>query len=165
MEKGKFYFIKDSFYGIFIKENLMQNKEELKGKEHNRPCFYAFYDETTKIYWLIPISSKLEKYKQIYEYKMKKNKICDTIVFGEVLGYQKAFLIQNMFPIIPQFIDKEYKISSNQSVSITNTLQKEINEKARKVLKLQRLGINLIFPDVIKMEKQLLNMLKENDNE
>lgn len=137
----------------------------IEGKEHNRPCFYAFYDDGAQIYWLIPISSKTEKYKQIYKYKMKKNKICDTIVFGNVLGYQKVFLIQNMFPIIPQFIDKEYKISSNQSVSITNTLQKEINEKARKVLKLQRLGINLIFPNVIKMEKQLLNMLKENDDE
>lgn len=165
MEKGKFYFIKDSFYSIFSKENLMQNKEIHKGKEHNRPCFYAFYDEDSQIYWLIPISSKIEKYKQIYEYKMKKNKICDTIVFGNVLGYQKVFLIQNMFPIIPQFVDKEYKNNLNRSVSITKTLQKEINEKARKVLKLQRLGINLIFPNVIEMEKQLLNMLEENDNE
>lgn len=162
MEKGKFYFIKDSFYSLFCNEKLMKNREMIEGKEHNRPCFYTFYDEDTQIYWLIPISSKIEKYKQIYEYKMKKNKICDTIVLGNVLGYPKAFLIQNMFPIIPQFIDKEYKINLNQSVSITNTLQKEINEKARKVLKLQRLGINLIFPNVIEMEKQLLDMLKEN---
>ena len=70
MEKGKFYFIKDSFYKLFKEEKLMKNKEIIDLKEHNRPCFYTYYDENTKIYWLIPISSKTEKYRKIYNYKM-----------------------------------------------------------------------------------------------
>lgn len=162
MEKGKFYFIKDSFYEIFKEEKLMKNKETIASKEHKRPCFYTYYDEDTKIYWLIPISSKTEKYRKIYDYKMKKNKICDTIVFGNVLGYEKVFLIQNMFPIIPTFIQKEYKSSKDKSVSITHKLQREINEKAQKVLKLQRMGIELIFPNVLKMEKKLKQIIKES---
>lgn len=162
MEKGKFYFIKDSFYKLFKEEKLMKNKEIIDLKEHNRPCFYTYYDENTKIYWLIPISSKTEKYRKIYNYKMQKNKICDTIVFGNVLGYEKVFLIQNMFPIIQEFIQKEYKNKDNKSVAVTSILQKRIDEKAQKVLKLQRIGINLIFPDVLKMEEKLLEILKES---
>ena len=33
---------------------------------------------------------------------MSKYKRCDTIVFGNVLGYEKAFLIQNTSLVIEQ---------------------------------------------------------------
>lgn len=97
---------------------------------------------------------------------MKKNKKCDTIVFGEVLGYEKAFLIQNMVPIIPYYIEKEYiDKNCNKSVLINNILQNKIDRRAKKVIELQRNGINLIFPNVIKIEKELLEMLKNKNDE
>lgn len=161
MKKGNFYFVKNEYYIKFKDSKLMKNKESIEGTEHNRACYYSFFDNKTKLYWLIPISSKVNKYKKIYEDKMKKNGKCDTIVFGEVLGYEKAFLIQNMFPIISYYIEKEYiDKRDNKSVSINNLIQKEIDRKAKKVIELQRNGINLIFPDVIKIENELLEMLK-----
>ena len=48
---------------------------------------------------MIPFSSQTSKFKGIYNKKMQKYHRCDTIVFGEVLGHEKAFLIQNMCPI------------------------------------------------------------------
>lgn len=160
MKTGNFYFIKNEYYEDFKDNKLMKNKESIDGMEHNRACYYSFFDENTKLYWLIPISSKVYKYMKIYSDKISKNGKCDTIVFGDVLGYKKAFLIQNMFPIIPYYIDKEYiNKRDNKCVTIDNVLRKHIDEKAKKVLKLQRMGINLIFPNVIEIEKKLLEMI------
>ena len=41
-------------------------------------------------------------------------------------------------------------------VRIDGRLESEIISKAKRVLALQRKGINLIFPDVLKIEKELL---------
>jgi hypothetical protein len=111
---------------------------------------------------MIPFSSQVEKFREIYNKKIAKNKDrkCDTIVFGEVLGHEKAFLIQNMCPIIPLYIHNEYidKVS-NLPVKVNGALEKELLEKATKVLNLQRKGFNLIFPDVLQIEQVLINEL------
>lgn len=91
--------------------------------DHDRPCYYAIKEEKSNIYWKIPISSKVEKYKKLYKRKINRYKKCDTIVFGKVLGYEKAFLIQNMFPVIDKYIGKIYcDLSSNEFVKIDNVL-------------------------------------------
>ena len=59
MIKTGFYIIKDNFFDIV-------NDPFLKGnKQGNRPHYYCFEDLKTGIYWIIPMSSKLEKYKKI----------------------------------------------------------------------------------------------------
>lgn len=66
-----------------------------------RPHYYAIQDKTNpKIYWMIPISSQVEKYKLIIKQKEKKYGKCNTIVIGKFAGKENAFLIQNAFPII-----------------------------------------------------------------
>lgn len=105
MIQGQFYFITDEFYEKYDKDkNLMQNKEKVDEVNKNRPCFYAFPDKVNpKIFWCVPISSKIDKYKRIYEKKIDKQKQrgiknpkCNTIRFGEVMGRETAFLIQNV---------------------------------------------------------------------
>lgn len=40
----------------------------LKGnKEGNRPHYYCYEDKGTGLYWMIPLSSKIDKYKKIVE--------------------------------------------------------------------------------------------------
>ena len=162
MNTGHFYFLKDEYFIKFSDPDLLRNKEPINGQPHNRPCYYAFLDTTTKIYWMVPISSRVPKYKRIYNYKITKFGICDTIVFGEVLGHEKAFLIQNMFPVIPKYIDREY-IDKNLGlpVRITKVLEEEITQKARKALALKRKGFNVIFPDVLKIERILVDELSK----
>ena len=82
MEIGHFYYIDDQYFKDFPDPYLMQNK-----------------DSNTQLFWMIPFSSQVSKFKGIYNKKMQKYHRCDTIVFGEVLGHEKAFLIQNMCPI------------------------------------------------------------------
>ncbi|MGM9947532.1 type III toxin-antitoxin system CptIN family toxin [Floccifex sp.] len=80
----------------FPDEKLMKNKEMVNGVVHDRPCFFAFEDNRTGLFWLIPFSSQVQKYKKIYAHKISKYGFCNTIMFGKVLGHEKAFLLQNM---------------------------------------------------------------------
>lgn len=157
MVGGHFYYIQDQYFVDFPDDRLMKNKEMVNGQPHNRPCFYAFQDEKTGLYWMIPFSSRVEKFRQYYDAKMQKYKKCDTIVFGKVLGYEKAFLIQNMCPVIERYIQNEYiDKRTADPVRIDGILEKELITKAKRVLLLERKNHHLIFPDVLAIEQKLL---------
>ena len=157
MDLKHFYFLSDQYYIDFPDSYLMKNHEIINGTYHDRPCFYAFEDKDTGLYWMIPISSKVRKYQAIYNSKIQRYNRCDTIVFGEVLGHRKAFLIQNMCPITAAYVRNEYLDSNSIPVRIARVLEKELETKAKKVLSLQRRGIQLIFPDVLNIEYRLLH--------
>ena len=161
MESGHFYFFNDDYFIDFPDDNLMKNKETINGQVHGRPSFYAFQDPKTLLYWMIPISSQLPKFKKLYNEKTANGKPCDTIVFGDLLGHEKAFLIQNMCPILPKYIDNEYiDARINIPAKINGALEKDIIQKAKKILALVRHGnAFLIKPDVLKIEKELLDSI------
>jgi hypothetical protein len=160
-----FYFIRDEYFVDFPDDKLMTNKEVINGQAHNRPCYYAFEDDVTGLYWLIPISSQISKFEAIYNSKIEKYRICDTIVFAYVLGDKKAFLIQNMCPVTDEYINNQYINScTGDPVIINPKAAHEIKNKAKKILMLYRKkGINLILPNVFEIEKKLL--LKQNSSQ
>lgn len=159
MEIGHFYFLKDEYFDDFPDNGLMSNHETVDGIAHNRPCIICIFDENTNTYWAVPISSKVEKYKRIYKSKTEKYGVCDTIVFGNVLGREKAFLIQNMCPITEKYVKNEYVYDGNP-VKIDKISEEEILRKSKKVLSLlTHKNINLIFPDVL----NILRKITENE--
>ncbi|WP_371381854.1 type III toxin-antitoxin system CptIN family toxin [Sporomusa aerivorans] len=162
---GTFYFITDKYFTDFPDDKLMTNKEYVNGKPHNRPCYYTFKDKANPIYWVIPISSQISKFQGIYNKKVSQKGICDTIVFGYVLGEKKAFLIQNMCPVTDEYINNQYlDAASGNPVSISTKLSKEIEDKAKKVLMLYKRGrTDLIFPNITIIENQLLAKIKNNN--
>lgn len=155
---GYFYFIKDEFFEVVDDKELMKNKES--GSQ--RPCYYCFKSRVNdKIMWFIPVSTKIEKYQKIYDKKIEKqiklgkNPSVDTIVFGYVSNVYSAFLIQNMFPVTEQYIENQY-IRNNVTIRLSNKLQKEIIEKANKVLTLYNNGMkNIVFPNLDKILDKL----------
>lgn len=168
MEKNVFVFLSDDYFVDFPDDKLMKNKEAINGQLHDRPCYYAFQaKENTEIFWVVPFSSQIEKYRRIYDSKIAKYHKCDTILFGKVLGYEKAFLIQNMCPASRQYISSVYfDKRSNLPVKVEQPLADKIERQAKKVLEMQRRGIPVIFPDVLRIEASLLKSIsinKEND--
>ncbi len=154
IEDGKFYFIKDEFFDVFKDYGLMANKEN----GNKRPCYFCFRDRKNKeIIWFVPISTKFEKYKRIYENKKLKsgNRPVYNFVFGEVLGKKAVFLIQNIFPTIEKYIEKKYK-SSNMDVEIPTTERDNVIITSLRVVELAQRGINIPFYDIIKMKNILL---------
>ena len=94
-QEGYVYHIKDEYFEKVQDSNLMQNKE---GGTY-RPTFYCLRDNKTSLLWMVPLSSRVEKFKAIHDKQMAKYEKCLTIVLGEFDGKEAAFLLQNMFPI------------------------------------------------------------------
>lgn len=126
MIDGHFYFVKDAFYQSLPNCNLMENKGNDVGEKCGRPCHYCF--RYKDYYWMIPISSKVDKFHQIYNKKVAKRGFCDMIRFGYVNGHERAFLIQNCFPITDKYIDEEYKIEKETvAVTVSQELSNDLN--------------------------------------
>lgn len=162
MDSGNFYFINDDYYKKFDGLGLLKNREIIDGKVHGRPCYYAFKEDN--ICWMIPISSKVEKYQEQYKIAIEKYKLCDGICFGYILGEKKAFLVQNMLPVTDKYVTNVY-IDKNTSnpISIPPKLRSDLNAKIRKALRLYRKGTKIVLTKILDIEKILLEEIeKEN---
>lgn len=61
-----------------------------------------------------------------------------------------------MFPVTKKYIKEEY-IKQNKQVTVNDDLKRELHTKANRVLELVKVGNkNLVFPDIINIEKYLL---------
>ena len=69
MKKTGFYIIRDKFFEDISDPCLKGNKEG------NRHHYYCFEDTSTGIYWLIPLSSRIDKYKRIVEKRKKQGNL------------------------------------------------------------------------------------------
>ena len=152
VHEGYLYHIKDEYYIKMSDPNLSLNHGI--GKE--RPNYLVIKDKY--LYWFIPISSKVDKYKKIRNRKINRYGFCDSILIGKIYGKERAILIQNAFPCIHKYIDKVH-IKNNKPAKIGKPLQKEILEKFNKLLKLKKHGVNLFFTDIDKLENLMLNEL------
>lgn len=119
------------------------NDPYLKGnKEANRPHYYCFKEEKTGLFWMIPLSSKIDKYKRIMNKKLGNGKPCDIIHIIKLdNGKESAFLIQDMFPITESYIEREYTIVNNHLTVTSEHSAIEIEKKAKKVMNMLKKGI------------------------
>lgn len=162
LETGKFYFLKDEYFDRFNDPKLMKGH----GNEHSRPCYYSLNDvEHPSIHWLVPISHRIGKFHRIYEHKIENGNRCDTIVFGNVLGYERAFLIQNICPATQDYIGSIYS-NNDVDVELSGPLKRELEIKSKRVLSLVKYrNLNLIYPDVFSIYAELLNGLNDTNLE
>jgi hypothetical protein len=160
MKKGRFYFVFDEFYEKYdSNKKLMRNKEvDSDGTLHNRPCFFAFPDKKNgDIYWLVPVSTKHEKYQTVFDSKVEKYGKCNTIRFGDVLGIKNAFLIQNMFPVTRLYINCVFiDRNTNNEVTVAPDIEKDVISNALDVLRLAKRGIPVLYANVFEIYKGLL---------
>lgn len=107
---------------------------------------------------MIPLSSRIDKYKRIVEKKEKVGKPCDIIHIVKLDDDRRsAFLIQDMFPITDEYIEREYTIAGNHLMLTSEHVVKEIERKAKKVMGMLKRGVRFIptQPDVISILKKL----------
>jgi len=159
MKVHSFYLISDKFFIDFPDPYLKGNKRE------TRPHYYCLQDNKTGLYWMIPLSSKIDKFKKIMDNQARNNKPCDILHIAKSrTGKESVFLIQDIFPITREYILKEYTVN-NAAFTLKNENDiKDINKKVTKVLGLIRRGIKLMKtqPDILSIEKALLEKLKQN---
>ena len=154
MEQYGFYIIKDSFFERFNDPFLKGNHEE------NRPHYYAFKDSKTNLFWVIPISSKIDKFQRIIEKRKLENKPCDFI---EVLTLankkQSAFVIGDIFPVSEKYILRPYTINGIPFKIVNKKQNTILLRKSKRVISLIRKGVKFspTQANVLKIENELLN--------
>lgn len=152
------YIIKDEFFKRFNDPNLKGNKSE------NRPHYYCFADKSINgLYWIIPMSHKIEKFKKIMKQKIDKGKPCDIIHILKINGDESAFLIQDMFPITDEYIERPYTINGIHLVIKDKSDVETIRKKANNIYLLihRKVQLNPTQPDVLAIEKSLIEDLKK----
>ena len=152
MKKTGFYIIKDKFFEDMSDPYLKGNKAQ------TRPHYYCFEDTNTGIYWMIPLSSRIDKYTKIIEKKEKAGKPCDILHIVKLDDSRESvFLIQDMFPITEEYIEREYTIAGNHLMLTSEHTAKEIEQKARKVMGMAKRCIKFTptQPDVVAILEKL----------
>lgn len=149
IKTGCLYHIKDVFFDKFNDENLMSNHSG-GGK---RPTYFTIQDGD--IYWFIPLSTKVEKYKEIIATKIKKYGRCDSILIRRIFDTDSVILIQNAFPILPKYIDHVH-INKGRKSSVSPLVQKDILYSFKKLLSMKENGQNLFYTDIDKLKEIML---------
>ncbi len=152
MKKTGFYIIKDKFFEDMSAPYLKGNKTE------NRLHYYCFEDTSTGIYWMIPLSSRIDKYKRIMKKKEKARKPCDILHVVKLDdSRESAFLIQDMFHITEEYIEREYTIAGNHLMLTSKHTAKEVEQKAKKVMGMLKRGVKFTptQPDVMAILEKL----------
>ena len=154
MVKNGFYVLKDSFFEVMNDPYLKNNKDG------NRPFYYCIKDDASDkdIYWMIPLSSRIDKYAAIIQKKLDAHKPCDGLYICKLpSGKTSAFLIQDLFPITEEYVEREYTLAGAHLVLPYEADIAEIEKKSIKVRAIIKRGIKLTptSPDVISILSKL----------
>lgn len=150
MKVGRLYFLKDEYLTEY---NLSYNK----GIGHDRPFFCCLEDRYVPgMYWMIPLSTQVDHYEELYERQIRKFGSCDGIDFAYVNNKKNVFKIKSAFPATDQQVKNIYINKMNgkdQKLKIDD--QNRMKYKLRSLITLQNKGYNIFFNDVCEMRKKL----------
>lgn len=155
---GQLVFLSEQYNTDFATKNIMISST-------GRPYFFAFPDlAEPHIYWLVPVSSRYEKYSALVRSKIAHQGYCNTIYLGKLLGRDAAFLIQNMIPATEKYISDIYLHKDTVPVQIDQRTAWYIMRNARRILEKVKKGhSNLIYSDVRSIYAELCCQLYFDD--
>ena len=151
---GYVYHIKDEYFTKVQDDMLMQNKED----GNYRPTYYALKDYSTSLLWMIPMSAKYYKYKAIHDKQVQKYGRCLTIVLGEYGDVPAAFLLQNMFPVTPHYLDHVHTKNGNP-LPVKYSIQQSILTKMKQTKQIHARGRKIVFTDIDRLQRLMLEEL------
>ena len=158
IKPGYVYHIKDTYFEKVKDDKLMRNRE---GGAF-RPTYYCLKDEKTGLLWVVPMSSRSEKYVGFMQKDIDRYGKCLKIVIGEYASVNAVFLLQNMFPILPKYIDHIHLVKQNP-VPVNTRLQTIIDRNFRELLRLHRRRVKIVFPDILRLEKLMIDEQAEHN--
>ena len=134
-EPNYIYTIKDRFFADYPDPSLKFNKGG------GRPHYYAFEGkENDQILWMIPMSTKTEKFESIIKKRESQDKPNDIAHVCKVGSRKSAFVIQDMFPITKDYIRDNYRIEGEPLKLVAKKDIDAINQKAERIHSLIQKG-------------------------
>lgn len=108
--KSDVYLIDELFFEL-IKEPAFQDDYVNKGR---RPFYVVFTDDLEDVFWVIPLCSRVEKYREIIRERESAGKRCDILHIAEMSNHRESvFMIQNMFPITKNTWIRQLSVNIN----------------------------------------------------
>ena len=155
IETSGLYIISDQFFIDYPNDRYMNNKGEA------RPHYYALQD-SDGIFWMIPLSSKVAKYRsKIAETETTHGKgSCFMFCIVPIQGKDRAVLVCDMFPVSSEYILRPYEISGCPYVIRNKNTQKTIRTKAMRYLSLIKRGILHSPLNILDTKRNLLEKAK-----
>jgi len=158
MRPGDLCFIDDAFFEKVNDANLKINYGETK-----RPHIVAFKDVKTSLFWVVPCSSQLKKYKNIISKIENNGKKCVGIKMFDhpVLKGKSAVLFQDMFPVSLKYIcpyerDGELlKINDSMILSVLETTARTCVNRL-----MEGFWFTPTQPNVVRIENIMLRELR-----
>lgn len=147
--------ISDQYFTDYPNSSHMDNKQE------RRPYYFAIRSDNG-IVWLVPISSKVEKYRQKIAAQENLHKDCIFCHIARIKGEERAFLTGNVIPVTENYIKKPFTISGIAYVMRNDAQTKEIIRKTRRYIALVRIGKLKSAVDIMEIERRLLEHLSSN---
>ena len=149
-----FYIISNDFFTRFPDDYLRQNSDG------NRPNYLALKEESGLI-WMIPCSKRVAKYKGIMESRDRRN-LKNDILHIVNLHTEMVLLIQDMFPVTENYIERSYTVRSIDLKILDNSQIRTIKKKAEKIKILIEKGVKFgqKQPDVKFIANELLKDLE-----
>ncbi|MCD8367262.1 MAG: hypothetical protein LUC48_04465 [Clostridiales bacterium] len=139
------YILSDQYFLDFPSDRHMWNKQE------RRPYFFAVKG-SNGIYWLVPLSSQVEKYRK----KMQKHQKSVYCHIAKVKGEEKAFLTGNVIPVTEEYIIRPFTVNAHPYIVKNQADTRQIISKVRRYLVLVREEKLTPVVDILQIEQELL---------
>ena len=150
VKENGLYVLSDSYFQQYDTGRMMDNKAE------NRPHFFAL--QIDGILWMIPISSKVEKYRAAIARSETAGKKTLFYHLGVISGRESAFLIGDMIPVVQAYIVRPYTVSGMPYVVRDAKLLRSLKSKAKRYLTLVRQGKIRPHVDILDICRRLADM-------
>lgn len=153
MVENGLYKVNDKYYVDFPHEKHIHIKD-------GRPFYYAIRDGYG-VYWLIPLSSQINEYRQKIEaVESKRGKgNCLSYHIGIIANQERVFKICDMIPIIDEYIEGEFIFNGLHYVVKDKKLIKEISIKSRNYIKQLELGRMYSQIEALQIRKKLIERI------
>lgn len=115
-----------------------------------RPFFFALKDDDHELLWLIPISSKVEKYEAILNKHPHSGYIC--YLYGHK---QSVVLTQNIIPAKIEHIERAFTVNSIHYILKNEKTKKEILKRAKAIISIIKYKDIPFFKDVKNLYQHL----------
>lgn len=145
------YVLSEDYFAKYGTKYTMDNKHGA------RPYYFAVAAQNG-ILWLVPLSSKVEKFRLSIEADEKRHGkgSCIFHYIAKVKGKESAFLIGDVIPATEKYIDHAFTVGGVPFIIGDKADIKAIQSKLSRFLTLVRRGKLKPFVDILAIERALL---------
>lgn len=149
------YIVSEKYFKDFPSKHWMENKSG------NRPHYYSLKDPSG-VFWLIPLSSQVENYKLKILKEENKRGVGNCIFYhiGEIAGTERVFIISDLFPVIPEYIIRPYRIKNVDYCVKNDRINRVVRSKSIRYIRLLEQNKLTDRNNILSIREQIIKKLE-----